>query len=53
MKAWEEMNKMERLIEIMFQEDEERYDNNQPLMYHNTKKDFEVERKERENAAVV
>ena len=29
MKAWEEMSKMERLIEIMFQEDEERYNNNQ------------------------
>lgn len=44
----EEMNKMERLAEIMFQEDEERYNNNQPLMYH-TKEDFEVEKKEKEN----
>ena len=30
----EEMNKMKRLAEIMFQEDEERYNNNQPLMYY-------------------
>ena len=43
----EEMNKMERLAEIMFQEDEERYNNNQDLMYH-TKEDFEAEKKERE-----
>ena len=47
MKAWKEMNKMERLAEIMFQEDEERYNNNQPLMYY-TKEDFEVEKAERE-----
>ena len=43
----EEMNKMERLAEIMFQEDEERYNNNQDLMYH-TKEDFEAEKAERE-----
>lgn len=40
------MNKMERLMEIMFQEDEERYNNGQPLMYH-TKEDFENEKKEK------
>jgi len=44
----EEMNKMERLAEIMFQEDEERYNNNQPLMYY-TEADFEVEKAERKN----
>ena len=44
----EEMNKMERLAEIMFQEDEERYNNNQDLMYH-TKEDFEAEKEERKN----
>ena len=44
----EEMNKMERLAEIMFQEDKERYNNNQPLMYY-TKEDFEIEKAEREN----
>ena len=43
----EEMNKMERLAEIMFQEDEERYNNNQDLMYH-TEEDFEAEKAERE-----
>ena len=48
-KTWEEMNKMERLAEIMFQEDEERYNNNQDLMYH-TKEDFEAEKAEREAA---
>lgn len=48
MKKSKEMNKMERLIEIMFQEDEERYRNNQPLIYH-TEEDFEAEKKEREN----
>ena len=47
MKTWETMNKMERLAEIMFQEDEERYNNGQPLMYH-TKEDFEAEKAERE-----
>lgn len=47
MKTFKEMNKMERLIEIMFQEDEERYNNNQPLMYY-TKEDFEIEKAERE-----
>ena len=44
----EEMNKMERLAEIMFQEDEYRYNNNQDLMYH-TKEDFEAEKAERKN----
>lgn len=44
----EEMNKMERLAEIMFQEDEERYNNNQPLMYY-TEEDFETEKTERKN----
>ena len=43
----EEINKMERLAEIMFQEDEERYNNNQPLMYY-TEEDFEAEKAERE-----
>ena len=47
MKTRETMNKMERLIEIMFQEDEERYNNGQPLMYY-TKEDFEAEKAERE-----
>lgn len=47
MKKWETMNKMERLIEIMFQEDEERYNNGQPLVYH-TKEDFEAEKTEKE-----
>ena len=41
------MTKMERLEEIMFQEDEERYNNGQPLMYH-TEEDFLAEKKERE-----
>lgn len=40
--------KAERLAEIMFEEDEERYNNNQELVYH-TKEDFEAEKKEREN----
>ena len=44
----EEMNKMERLAEIMFQEDEYRYNNNQDLMYH-TEEDFEAEKAERKN----
>lgn len=48
MKTREGTNKMERLAEIMFQEDEERYNNNQPLMYY-TKEDFEAEKAEREN----
>lgn len=48
MKKWEEMDKMERLAEIMFQEDEERYRNHQPLMYH-TEEDFKAEKEEREN----
>lgn len=48
MKTWEEMDKMERLAEIMFQEDKERYNNNQLLMYY-TKEDFEAEKEEKEN----
>lgn len=44
----EEMNKTERLAEIMYQEDEHRYNNNQDLMYH-TKEDFEAEKAERQN----
>lgn len=40
-------NKMQSLMDIMFQEDEYRYNNNQDLMYH-TKEDFETEKKERE-----
>lgn len=51
----EEINKMKRLAEIMvqeaeimFQEDEERYNNNQPLMYY-TEEDFEAEKAERKN----
>lgn len=48
----EEMNKMERLAEIMFQEDEYRYNNNQDLMYH-TKEDFEAEEAEREEKRKV
>ncbi len=47
MKAWEEMNKIERLAEIMFQEDEERYRTGQPLIYY-SKEDFESEKLERE-----
>ena len=43
------MNKMERLIEIMFQEDEYRYNKGEELIYH-TKEDFEKEREERKNA---
>lgn len=41
------MNKIERLIEIMFQEDEERYNTGQPLIYH-TKEDFETEKEEKD-----
>ena len=41
---WE---KVQRLADIMFQEDEERYNNNQELIYH-TREDFEAEKKERE-----
>lgn len=43
------MNKIERLMEIMFQEDEYRYNKGEELVYH-TKEDFEKEREER-NAA--
>lgn len=43
------MNKMERLMEIMFQEDEYRYNKGEELIYH-TKEDFEKEKEER-NAA--
>ena len=42
------MTKIERLEEIMFQEDMERYNNNQPLIYH-TEEDLLAEKKEREN----
>ena len=41
-------NKMQSLMDIMFQEDEYRYNNNQDLMYH-TKEDFETEKAERKN----
>ena len=41
-------NKMQSLMDIMFQEDEYRYNNNQDLMYH-TKEDFEAEKAERKN----
>ncbi len=40
------MDKMERLAEIMFQEDEYRYEEGKELIYH-TKEDFEKEREER------
>ena len=39
--------KAERLMEIMFEEDEERYNNGKELMYH-TKEDFESLKKEKE-----
>ena len=39
--------KAKRLIEIMFEEDEERYNNGKELMYH-TKEDFEAEKEEKE-----
>lgn len=42
------MTKIERLEEIMFQEDMERYNNKQPLMYH-TEEEFLAEKEEREN----
>lgn len=45
------MTKAERLMEIMFQEDMERYNNKQPLMYH-TEEDFLAEKEERENKNV-
>lgn len=40
------MDKVERLAQIMFEEDEIRYNNNEDLIYF-TKKDFEAELKER------
>ena len=42
------MIKIERLEEIMFQEDIERYNNKQPLMYH-TEEELLAEKEEREN----
>lgn len=39
--------KAQRLMDIMFEEDEERYNNHKELIYH-TKEDFEAEKKERE-----
>lgn len=42
------MDKMERLAEIMFQEDEIHYKEGKELVYH-TKEDFEKEREERKN----
>lgn len=43
------MDKMERLAEIMFQEDEYHYNKGEELIYH-TKEDFEKEREERHAA---
>ena len=40
------MDKMERLAEILFQEDECHYNEREELVYH-TKEDFEKEREER------
>ena len=40
------MNKAERLAQIMFEEDEIRYNNNEETIYC-TKEDFEAELKER------
>ena len=40
------MDKAERLAQIMFEEDEIRYNNNEDLIYF-TKEDFEAELKER------
>jgi hypothetical protein len=40
------MDKAERLAQIMFEEDEIRYNNNEDLIYF-TKEDFEAEQKER------
>ena len=40
------MDKVERLAQIMFEEDEIRYNNNEETIYF-TKEDFEAERKER------
>jgi len=41
------MDKAERLAQIMFEEDEIRYNNNEETIYF-TKEDFEAEQKERE-----
>lgn len=41
------MNKAERLAQIMFEEDEIRYNNGEETVYF-TKEDFEAELKERE-----
>ena len=40
------MDKAERLAQIMFEEDEIRYNNDEETIYF-TKEDFEAERKER------
>lgn len=40
------MDKAERLAQIMFEEDEVRYNNNEETIYF-TKEDFEAERNER------
>lgn len=40
------MDKAERLAQIMFEEDEIRYNNNEDTIYF-TKEDFEAEREER------
>ena len=42
------MDKAEILAQIMFEEDEIRYNNNEDLIYF-TKEDFEAELKERKN----
>ena len=44
----EEMDKAERLAQIMFEEDEIRYNNNEETIYF-TKEDFEAEQRERED----
>ena len=43
-----DIKKAKRLMDIMYEEDEIRYNNNEELMYH-TKEDFEKKKKEREN----
>ena len=43
-----EMDKAERLAQIMFEEDENRYNNNEETIYF-TKEDFEAEQKERKD----
>lgn len=42
------MTIVERLMEIMFEEDMKRYNNKQPLKYH-TEEEFLEEKEEREN----